>query len=1097
MSSRKEELEKKFERGFLGFWIRKYRISYLVVLAVIALGILAVVNIPKESSPAVSLGMVNISTVYPGTNPVDMDSLVTDKIYKEVKDIKWVDKIASSSSLGLSNISLTLKTSADMQDVIADVRSAVARVTLPTDAKSPNIIEVETDTNQAFSIFLYQKDDEADDEALFARAKILQKALEKVPGVNTVAISAGGVGRPIDADGGDDSSYDVEIIVREEKLTSLGLSLGSIATTIQGYNRDQPLGNYTVGSKKYDFRIDGKEDVARRFLDTPLALPRGGSVTLGEIAEIKRAYKNKAVRILVPWVQEGKKWWRSYVWLTVNKTDSASIFLASTSAKAKVADIFRTADFSGYRYAYGIDLADNIMDDYRILMKEALITIILVFFAMFLFVGFRDSLFATVTLPLAFLSTFILLYYGGYTMNFLTNFSLILSFGIAVDTIIVIVQAASAKIRVWFDPRSAIMLALREYAVPVISWVMTTIVVFIPMMLLPGIMGKFLAFIPITIFGVLATGLVLVLTVNSALYLLFVRKWWSYVRDNHALEYASDEEKELLSLEREGKTPIEEWVAPLRIRIIHTVTMWYKRILRNFLEHKTLRRLSIFIPMILLILSFMFLAPRVGFELFPSDDNNITTVSITWPVWQRTEVTEKDLGGIADIFVGHPEIDYTTITLSDNKADISIQLTKKEKRKKLWQMSVFDLEKILLPKLVLYEQKWYRVVSEVLKWGPPGAKAIGLKVEADDPKNLDTLIRVSRDFEAYLKTLPGTKNAGRSSSDTPWQFVFVLKREVLASAGLTPATLYSQIAQNMNGVKVASIEDDGEDRDIVVKSSQFIWDVDVNNILSLPLSAGQLTYRVGDFIESQISSATANISRQDGKIQITIDADAEDVKQNISLQAQYVEFAKTYPYPEGIAYAVGGEASENSELIVATVSAFFMALLLIFAILTLQFNSFSQPLVILYSVITSLPIVMIGLLLTGNQFSMPFGIGFIAFTGIAVNHGIILIAAINENLEKWIDGVTALVEAGSSRLEPMLLTTVTTVLGIIPIALRDRFWSGMGFTIIFGIMAASALTLFVVKGIYYELYMNKEESWIRRFYKRIKWLFQKKRKIIE
>lgn len=147
--------------------------------------------------------------------------------------------------------------------------------------------------------------------------------------------------------------------------------------------------------------------------------------------------------------------------------------------------------------------------------------------------------------------------------------------------------------------------------------------------------------------------------------------------------------------------------------------------------------------------------------------------------------------------------------------------------------------------------------------------------------------------------------------------------------------------------------------------------------------------------------------------------------------------------------------------------------MVIFAILTLQFNSFSQPAVILYSVIMSLPFVMIGLILTGNHFSLPFGIGFIAFTGIAVNHGIILISAINENLQKGMNGVTALVEAGSSRLEPMTLTTLTTGLGMLPIALKDRFWSGMGFTIIFGIIAASALTLFVVKGIYYEIYVYK------------------------
>ncbi len=1092
--NRKLELQKKFERWFLGFWIRKYRISYLVVLAVIAMGTLSLMSIPKESSPAVSLGIVSVSTIYPGTNPVDMDTLVTDKIYKEVKDIKGIDKINSTSALWISSVVLTLKSNANMQDVLSDVRSAVARVSLPTDAKAPNIIEIETDTNRAFSVFLFDTGGQADKDTLFARAHALKKALEQTPWVNTVDIAAGWAGQPIESGGGDDSTYDVEIIVKEEKLASLWLTLGSVAQTIQWYNRDQPLGNYTVGSKKYDFRIEGKEDSANGFLEIPIVLPKGGTTNLSEIAEIRRKYKNESVRLLVPG-GSGQEKALSYVGLTVNKTDNASIFFVSKNAKGKIEEVFQTSEFVWYDFVYGIDLADNIMDDYRILLKEALMTIALVFFAMFLFVWFRDSVFATVTLPLAFLSTFVLLYYGGYTMNFLTNFSFILSFGIAVDTIIVIVQAASAKIRVWYDPKSAIMLALREYAVPVIAGVMTTIVVFIPMMLLPGIMGKFLAFIPITIFWVLATGLVLVITVNSALYLIFVKKSSSYVRDNHAIEYATDEEKELLALEREGKTPIEEGLAPFRIRVIHKVTEWYKRVLRNFLEHTSLRRTAIFLPVAFLIFWFVVLAPKVGFELLPTDDNAFTTISITGPIGQRTEVTAKDLDGITKAFLGYEEIKYATVSIINNTASISIQLTKKDERVKLWQRSIFDVEKSILSKLQDYEKKWYKVVSEVLKNGPPGAKAIGLKLQADEAKNLDTLILVSRDFETYLKSIPGTKNVGRSSSDTPGQFIFSLKKDELANAGITPALLYGQISQSLNGINVASIEDNGNDIDIYVKSSQFDGDVDMNNILSLPIVFGQNTYRVGDFVDSTISNATANISRQDGKIQITVDADAEDVKENVPLQSKFVEFAKSYKYPTGITYQAGGEAQENSELIMATISAFFLALLFIFGILTLQFNSFTQPLVILYSVITSLPFVMIGLLLTDNQFSMPFGIGFIAFTGIAVNHGIILIAAINENLEKGIEGITALVEAGSSRLEPMLLTTVTTVLGIVPIALRDRFWSGMGFTIIFGIMAASFLTLFVVKGIYYELYMNPEDGIMKKLYKKIRWLFGKKRKV--
>ena len=149
------------------------------------------------------------------------------------------------------------------------------------------------------------------------------------------------------------------------------------------------------------------------------------------------------------------------------------------------------------------------------------------------------------------------------------------------------------------------------------------------MMTLPGILGKFLAYIPITIFGVLATGLVLALTVNSALYLLFVRRKNEYVDNPHATEYATDEEKELLLLEREGKTRIAEAEAPLRIRTIHSITEWYKRVLRNFLEHTSLRRSSIFIPVVLLVLSFVFLAPKIGFNIFPTDDNAYTSFTIT------------------------------------------------------------------------------------------------------------------------------------------------------------------------------------------------------------------------------------------------------------------------------------------------------------------------------------------------------------------------------------------------------------------------------------------------------------------------------------
>lgn len=1074
MSSRLTELQEKFTTGFFGFWVRQYRISYLIVITLIIMGWLAIVSIPKESSPSVKLGTIMISTVYPGTSPVDMDSLISDKIYKEIKDIKWIDKITSSSSLGVSIVTANLKTDADTKDVLSDIRNSVNKVSLPADAKTPTINEIETDTNRTFSVFLYSKTPWVSKAVLLDRAISLKEKIEKGSSIDSVEITAWGGGGQVQVWGGwDDSKYDVNIIVSDEKLNSLGISLASIASTISGYNRDQPIGNYAVWDKKYDFRIEGKNRESFDFLKTPISLPKWGTIELGEIATIERKYKNEAKNILYIGSSGSV---HEFVGLGINKTDGASIFAASSEGKAAIDAAMQTAEFRDFGYMYGNDLANSISDDYEELLHEALTTLVLVFVAMYLFVGFRDSLFASVTLPLAFLATFLLLYYGGYTMNFLTNFSLILSFGIAVDTIIVIVQAASAKIRVWYDPRSAIMLALREYAVPVISWVTTTIVVFIPMMTLPGILGKFLSFIPITIFWVLATGLVLALTVNSALYLLFVKKKGSYVNDPHAIEYATDEEKELLTLEREGKTKIEETVAPLRIRIIHRVTTGYKNILKNFLEHTFLRRLSILLPFLFLIFGFIVLAPRVGFDLFPSDDNNLITATIEWPVWQRTEKTLADLGDLQSVFAWYRELEYVTTAISGNRASLIIQFRKKKERKAEWLMDVFAFEKVLAEKLTPYESRGYKVVAEALKWGPPGSKAIGIKLIADNAEKLPTLISVSRDFENFLKQTPWTKNVGRSSSDTPGQFIFSLKKDLLAQYGIPPSIIYSQISQNLAGMTIGTIEDNGIDMDIKLKSSRFGDDVKMDDILSLPITIGNTSYAVRDFVDPTITNATATVSRESGKIQITVESNLEKWLDTLTYQNKLLEYAKTYTYPAGVSYAVGGENESNKELLVAVLSAFFLSIIAIFAILTLQFNSFSQPAIVLYSVIMSLPFVMVGLLLTDNKFSLPFGIGFIAFTGIAVNHGIILIDAINQNLKKWMDGFIALVEAGSSRLEPMVLTTITTALGILPIALRDKFWSGMGFTIIFGIIATTFLTLFVVKGIYYELYIAKHDS---------------------
>lgn len=1067
-NARIDELKKRLVSGFFWFWIRQYRISYLIVFWIIVLGSISLINIPKESNPAINLWMITIATVDVWVNPTDIDALITDKIYKEIKDIEWIDKIQSSSSLWMSTIILTLKTDANSKDVTNEVRNNVNRVVLPTDAKTPIITEVNTNTKMAFSVYIYAKNPVISKTLLLSKAQAIKDKVEKVAWVESVKISGISLDNsPVSLGWGSTSDYDLELVVPEEKIHATWLSLSTIASDIQAWNKDVPVGNFWVGERNYDFRIEWKSSEILPFLDIPLVLPDNSVIRLWDIVTIERVYKDKSIANIG--FSDGKLPY-NVVWLSINKTAWAAIFTVSALAKAEIEKQFSTSGFSEYGFVYGNDLADTITDDYKELAKEALITLTLVFIAMYLFVWFKDSLFACLTLPLAFFSTFILLSSFGFSLNFLTNFSLILSFWIAVDTIIVIVQASSAKMRVWYNPDTAILLALKEYARPIISWVMTTIVVFIPMMTLPGMMGKFLAYIPITIFGVLATWLVLALTVNSALYLLFVKWQNTFVENETILEYAEEEEKEILAYEREWKQEIKVGI-PLRIRVIHACTEWYKETLRWFLENTFLRRLSIIVPFILLILSFIYLAPAVGLELFPWDDQWIISFTVEWANGLRTEEMAKKIEWIESVFRWVDEMKYYTLSINNNVATIVVQLLKKQERDAKNMRNAYDLEKLFLGGLAKYENAWLKVVSQVAKNWPPWSKAVWLKLIAQKPEELPTLISTAKVFEKYLKTIKWTKNAGVSSQDTPGQFVFTLNKSALSFYNISPLIIYGQIAQMLNGIPVWTIEDNGTDMDIVLRQSNFREKINPEDIMSTLFTVWPNTYQLWNFVEYKAVNAIASVNREAGKVQIVVDADLEPWVDSLTTQNAFWKFAESYSFPAGISYEVWGENQANQELIVAVLSAFFIAILVIFAILILQFDSFSQPMIVLYSVIMSLPFVMVGLLLTDNKFSITFWIGFIAFTGIAVNHGIILLDAINQNLKKWMEWFTALIEAGSSRLEPMTLTTVTTALGILPIALHDKLWSGMGFTIIFGIISASTLTLFVVKWIYYEVYI--------------------------
>lgn len=346
----------------------------------------------------------------------------------------------------------------------------------------------------------------------------------------------------------DDSDYDIAVLLNQESMENYGLTVSQVVNAIRVYNQNLPLGNHELGDLSYDYRIDNEISSLDELNNIPIAVNNGQSyITLAEITNIQRDYKNTSVAWGGIYGSSGNY----AASITVFKKKNTNIFTAASDAKELITNTLKKPMYAGLQYEYTTDLSDVIIDDYKSLGGNAISSILLVLAITMLFIGLKQSLIATMGMIISFFVTFIVLDLSGLTMNFLTNFSLILAFGSGIDTVIVFIEAARENMKKGYNPDSAILLAVNTYKAPNVNSSLTNLVVFIPMLVLPGIMGKFLSYIPITIFTTLLASLFLSLTVNNALFAKLNKRWTYYYEEDESTEMIlSENDKALLDEER-------------------------------------------------------------------------------------------------------------------------------------------------------------------------------------------------------------------------------------------------------------------------------------------------------------------------------------------------------------------------------------------------------------------------------------------------------------------------------------------------------------------------------------------------------------------
>ena len=1050
---------KELEKWFFSFWVVRSKITYLLALVILVYWVIALNNIPKESDPEVNLPLVSVTTKYDWVSASIIDDDITEELEKSLEDIEAIASISSTSSEWSSNISIEIQDGYDVEEAVSEIEDAVDSVSLPSgvDSDYPKISQRDFSSTDMFSVILYWDDKIFSFENLLDLAASLQAWTQSSAGIKEVTIDT-------------NTLYDIRIILSKEKLDTLWISIESVASAINNNSIDSPIGSYELDGVSYTYTLSGKIKTIEDLMSTNIYV-WWNITSISELWDLELYYGDEKInKYWSPW-DVGY----NHISLTYSKLAWVNIFDVTKDAKTAVETELNKDMYSGLHFVYSDDEAENVTDDFSSLTVSAIQTLVLVFLALIFFVWFRESTIATFILPLSFLLGFIVVNYLWETFNRMTTFAFVLAFGIAIDTIIIIIEWAADKVRQWFSARTGVLLALKEYKSPIIIGTLTTISAFIPILTLPWVMWIFLSFIPMIVFIILVATLFVSLTIAWPIFILFSKPKKKYEIFHELESVMTKDELSILEEEREWKQLQSESNISIRDKIFHSYSNWYRSTLQKIISKKYLRVISTFAPLLLLFLCIFTFGWKLGFEIFPQSARDEISISVTWPDDSTPGDFTHQIDFIEELYSKTPEIEHFTLSISGNKISSSLYLLPAIDRVNQDLRDNTTVQTELRSEInQSFASDGFNAWWSTRRRWPGGGDPVGIKLVTSNVNLYSSMIDLTEDFENYLITLDWIWEVSISAADSVSWIDFNIDKRQASILWITQRDIFSSISSAIRGQNSITIKWVNDDHQVELYVDDFVDNVTPSSIENINLYIWGNTIKAGSVIDYTITKTSPSITRENWDIQVNVTATVQDGKYTSEIQAKLEEFAAQYDFPLWISYKAAGENAENADLISSVFQWIFIAFFFIFAVLVYQFNSYAQPLVILYSVFMSISGVIIGLYVTGNPLSMPAGIWFISLMWIVVNDAIVMVDKINNNIKKGMRLNTSIVEWAVSRLNPILVTTITTVAGILPIALQDVFWAGLGYTVAFGLATWSLMTLFSIPTLYYAIESRKK-----------------------
>lgn len=975
--------------------INRSRATLLALLFLLLGGWASYISIPKEAYPDITIPYVYISMSLEGVSPEDAERLLLRPMEQELKALEGIRKMMSTAHEGHASVMLEFDAGFDPNRALQNTREQVdtARSQLPAEADEPRVHEINTALFPILSIGLSGPLDEA---TLVATGRRLQEELE-------------GLAAILEVDIGGDREDLLEILVSPQALESYGLDYQQLFNLVSRNNRLVAAGSLDTGSGRQALKVPGVIEELQDLMSLPVKVSDQQVVTFADIASIHRTFKdpNGFARI------NGQP----ALVLEVTKRAGANVIETVEDIKTLLAAALPLLP-EGLEIDFIMDQSIEVENTLKDLLNNVLTAVVLVLLLVIAAMGLRSALLVGITIPGAFLVGILLLWSLGYTLNIIVLFSLILVAGMLVDGALVVTELADRYLDQGLTPSQAWSKAAGRMAWPITASTATTLSVFLPLLFWPGMVGEFMKFLPITVILCLVSSLLMALVFLPSLGSVVGGQRQPITTQPAA--HSTQAETELLS------NPAQTSQLGQAYRwLLQQLLIWPKSTLAGML-------------LLIAVIYWAYAQFNHGIEFFPAAEPESAQVQVRargdLSVYERDQLVKRLEARLLDMpevqalyarsFAGSPGGGPWGGPPEDTIGILQFQFIDWHQRRPAAQILQEMRERTADIPGILLE---FREQEQ----GPGAGKPVVLEISAQDPElanaSLETLIQ-------HLQELGGFRDLQDDRSLPGIEWRFEVDREAAARFGADVSSVGQAIQLATTGLLLSSYRpaDASDEVDIRIRLPKADRTLDQLLRQTFSTPAGQVAF--SEFVTPVAAPKTGTLRRLNGQRTLTLQADLEPgYRLDERLEQLRPLLAEL---PQGVRVQIAGEDADIQETQTFLVAAFFVAIFLMLIILVLQFNSLYQTLLVLSAILFSTAGVLLGLLFTGQSFGVVMvGMGIIALAGIVVNNNIVLIDTYNRLRHQGLEAVQAALETGCLRLRPVLLTALTTILGLMPMVL--------------------------------------------------------------